>query len=480
MNSKRTQLLTEVSKSISYPDRCAFYVDTNDLIDIKMCNIIIDNFDMAVINRLNEIIKEITFFIGKGQEVEGSKGIVRFPTYEYNLNDKILTFYLSQIFNLGFESWTSIPHSSLKRYIWESFFHEFIMALMNIMRVDLSLFEIARKYYFNPRTKRSKDFTAKLFNYRGDEVPKVNYIFLMTKLWNETLPYMSFFEVLYNAKIKEIKSRKAQVLVNINPVRVLNELRRDQLNYEYEYNLSELVNYVLNKDNIKIYYKYNPGNRNKLYAKARRIILNFFKRYEIELKEYKDSANHIHLFLNHKVFEKVKSVCYQLCLEKFSNKDMIDYMKFRDFYKKCPICNERDINIKHCESFFFSDKYRYFREILVDKMNSGVSFESLNDNKHYFGIPCTECFSITKNIQGKYQKLNKIQDFILNFNKCPICSAKNHITYLTSFYYDESKKEMRKYLLQNMTVKQNQNFKINIGIPCCICYKQVFAGEIPS
>jgi hypothetical protein len=481
MSKKRASSQIKAVNSRFSPDRCKFYVETNDLIDNKTINLILINFSDDVINRLNDILKGSSFIIGADEKKKTTKGVLRYyPTHEFDFRNSVLTFYLSKIFILGYGSWTSLTYGSLKRYIWESFFHEVIMSLMNMMRLDTSLVDKAKEYYFGPRSPRAKEFVGQLFNKKEDNLPKVNYFMLMTKLWNENLPTLGFFDVLYRAKIKELKKRKAQIIANINVVRILNEIRRNALNYEYEYNLSELVNYVLNKDQFKIYYKHDLSNRNNLYAKARRVILKFIKEYDIELKAYKDSAKRTHLFLTHKTFEKIKSACFQLCLLNVNRKAMEEYEKFSSFYAKCPICKEANINRKMCEILYFSSKYNYFRDLLIERTNGANSFEEINNKENYFGIPCEDCFSITKNIQGKYQELNEIQEFILKYNRCPICNAKNHNTYLSSFYYDETKKEIRNYLIKSTITQKNQLFKVNMGIPCCVCYTKIFGEDPPA
>ncbi len=480
MSQRKIREAKKYKKTEDFLERCSFNVETNNLISIKMLQLIFKNFSDKIVQRLNKTLKAISFFIGEDERTRANKGIFRDKTYTYDFKTSTLTFYLSQIFKLGYESWTSLKHGSLKRYIWESFFHEIIMSLMYIIRINLSKLKEAAEFYFNPRSKRSRNYSLQIFGYKGDDLPSVNYFMLMTQLWNEDLPPLGFFNVLYNAKVDELKSKKGQALANISVIRVLNELRRNELNYDYEYNLSELVNYVLDKDRFKIFYRHDKSNKNNLYAKARRIILKFIKEYDIEFTVYKDSANRTYYFLTHKVFEKIKSACYQLCLQKVNKKAMEEYEKFSEFYAQCPICNENNINRRLCDLFYFSPKYSYFKDVLIEKMNHISSFEDLNDNREYFGVPCDDCFSITKNIQGKYNELNEIQQFIFKFGRCPICNAKNHPTYLSSFYYNESKKDLRDYLIQNLNRSENRGFKIHIGIPCCICYKNTFGEEPPA
>ena len=84
---------------------------------------------------------------------------------------------------------------------------------------------------------------------------------------------------------------------------------------------------------------------------------------------------------------------------------MEQYEEFSSFYARCPICKEFNINQKMCELFYFSPKYSYFRDLLIDKMNETKELDDANIEESYFGIPCDDCFSITKNIQGKYREV---------------------------------------------------------------------------
>ncbi|MHA1436813.1 MAG: hypothetical protein ACTSPD_04505 [Promethearchaeota archaeon] len=465
---------------IFYLKRCSFFIDTNNLIDIAIVETILDEFQDDAIKRLNKIINGIKFFVGGLRTKSKECGILRFTTYELNLHDRTINFFLSKIFNLGFESWKSLSLGALKRYIWESFFHEFIMGIIHVLKINLSLIEVAKNYCFdNDTNKRIKRILYRLFNNQDKDIPRINYIAMHTKLWRVTLPKLGFFELLYNAKIKDLKHINSKNVPIISKVRILNELRKIKMNYEYEYNLSELINYVIDKDHFKIYFKHNWKNRKELFYKAKREILKFIKLHDIPFKIYLDSANRKHYFLTHNIFERIKSACYQICLVKISNKMLREFEVFKKFYSKCPICKNENLNQKKCELFYFSPKFSYFKDILIEKMKEVDSIDKLNDDEYFFGIPCDDCYHITNNIQGRFIDLNEIQKFIIAYNKCPICSAKNHINYLTSFYNDNSKRNLRDFLIRSMEVIKNKNYNINIGIPCCICYEQYF-GEKPE
>jgi hypothetical protein len=95
-------------------------------------------------------------------------------------------------------------------------------------------------------------------------------------------------------------------------------------------------------------------------------------------------------------------------------------------------------------------------------------------------VPCDPCFQLIHNIQGKFSELNQLQKFIVKYETCPVCGANNHRDYLINFYNDDNKRVIREYLINNMYLSEKlEKFKINIGIPCCNCFEQVF-GKDPN
>ena len=107
--NSRTKLIADGSRV--YLDRCKFYVDTNDLIDMETISLLLSNLSDEVIDRLNDIINSISFFIGTDDSKNIIKGIVRYSTYELNFGNMKLTFYISKIFKLGYESWITMAAS---------------------------------------------------------------------------------------------------------------------------------------------------------------------------------------------------------------------------------------------------------------------------------------------------------------------------------------------------------------------------------
>lgn len=482
-NTREKSNRKKSKNTVFYPNRCNFFIDTNNLVNSFMINTILEKFDDDAIGRLNEVIKGIKFYVGGKQWHINQKGYLKASIYEFDFNEGIILVFLSKIFNLGFERWRRLPYGSLKRFIWESFCYEFIKLLSHITKLDLKLAKRAKDYYLNKYDDYTLSFLKDLFIYERDNLPRINYIKIINIIWNESLPdSLGFLNVLYARKLNKLKTRLPFV-PNFIRTRFFNELRKLKLNHKYEYNLSELINYCIHSEHFEKLFMnsrfYNKLQR-EFYYKAKRIILKFFKEYDIthELFPYKDSANRTHYFLSHKTFERVKSVCLQKCIQKIKNKLLEEYEKFRNFYSKCPVCKQDQSNQSMCEKIFFTSKYSFFKDVLLEKMHEQKLIIDLNNEDYYFGIPCESCFQLTRNIQGKFSDLNHLQNFIVKYSLCPICGAKNHNDYLTSFYNDDNKKIIREYLVNSMNLSEKlDKFKINIGIPCCNCFEQFFEED---
>ena len=474
----------QANTTIFYPKRCTFFIDTNNLINFQMFERIIQKFDDKTVNRLNEVINGIKFYVGGKQYHINERGYIKYPAFEFNFNDGILLIYLHKIFNLGYYRWKNMRYGALRRYIWESFCHEIIMSLVHLIKLNLNLAEIAKEYFLNEENDFIQKFVSELFSYEENFPLRVNFIAINNSLWHESIPKLGFLDILGRRKINQLKNTiNTQKLIK---VKLFNELRKIKLNYKYEYNFSELINYCIHNKHFEMLFRYNwdfyDKMRREFYYKAKRLILKFFKQYKIshEMKEYKDSANRTHYFLTHQTFERVKSACLQTCISNLKNQMLKEYEIFQNFYSKCPICQQKSLNQINCEKFYFYSKFTFFKDILLEKMNEAKHLDDLNDDNYYFGIPCEECFKIVRNIQGKFSDLNQIQNFILNFGTCPICGTKNHDKYLIEFYYDNSKIELRNNLIQISNFKKKKkSLKVNFGIPCCNCFSKIF-GETPN
>lgn len=89
------------------------------------------------------------------------------------------------------------------------------------------------------------------------------------------------------------------------------------------------------------------------------------------------------------------------------------------------------------------------------------------------------------NAEEDYNNLSEeekeiFDNFLESYSKCPICNESNHKGYLMKFYLDSSpdKIQLKEKLLKLM--KESKNFdeiyynKISLGIPCCMCFNEVF------
>ncbi|MBD3211716.1 MAG: hypothetical protein GF311_03835 [Candidatus Lokiarchaeota archaeon] len=448
-----------------------------------MIEVILEKFDQNFIEILNEKVKEIHFLKKEDPSYLKRRGRFTEECYEFGFHTQCLTLYLDIIFEKGYYWWFQSPSGALKRYVWESFYREFIYALIKVSRIDTRLTREAQIIDLNKADKKTQDFLEKLFGDVGNSL--CASISLKTDLSKENLPKsLGYLDMLYNEKLDELKVKLTRRLITHNlKTKYYNELRKLKHHYKYEYTLSELVNYCIHSTHFESFFKYNSSRelKQEYYKMAKELILEFLEKYNIKLKKYKDSLNCIHYFLTHPVFERIKSVCLQICVSEIQIKSLEHYKEFKDFYSKCPICGKENINQVNCEKIYFSNKFNYYKEALMEGMNQAESLAELNNKNHYFGIPCEECFYLARNIQGDRYDLVNLEKFLEKYRTCPVCSNKNHSDYLISFYYDKSKRDLRDSLIKRMTHTEREDllFKIHLGIPCCRCYEEIF-GEKPE
>jgi hypothetical protein len=64
--------------------------------------------------------------------------------------------------------------------------------------------------------------------------------------------------------------------------------------------------------------------------------------------------------------------------------------------------------------------------------------------------------------------------FLKFYRVCPICGNPNHFFNLKKIFFDEDKKKVIEELIRLMTFNKKNLKKINLqlGVPCCNCYKQ--------
>jgi hypothetical protein len=84
-----------------------------------------------------------------------------------------------------------------------------------------------------------------------------------------------------------------------------------------------------------------------------------------------------------------------------------------------------------------------------------------------------------ENLSDKEKDIFK--KFINYFSTCPVCGKENHKIYLKNFYFSEELEEMRLkktliHLIRHEKEFSQLNFhNLKLGIPCCDCFKHIFA-----
>ena len=69
----------------------------------------------------------------------------------------------------------------------------------------------------------------------------------------------------------------------------------------------------------------------------------------------------------------------------------------------------------------------------------------------------------------------KFHKFISFYKKCPICGNPNHYFNLKQLFFDESKKNLIRELIRLMNFKNKKfrRYNLNLGVPCCNCFKRM-------
>ena len=87
---------------------------------------------------------------------------------------------------------------------------------------------------------------------------------------------------------------------------------------------------------------------------------------------------------------------------------------------------------------------------------------------------------IENNPDSKIEALSQsgkeqFNEFISFYRKCPICGNHNHYYNLKQLFFDEGKKNLIKELIRLMNIKHKKfrRYNLNLGVPCCDCYKRM-------
>jgi len=69
----------------------------------------------------------------------------------------------------------------------------------------------------------------------------------------------------------------------------------------------------------------------------------------------------------------------------------------------------------------------------------------------------------------------KFHKFISFYKKCPICGNPNHYFNLKQLFFNESKKILIRELIRLMNFKNKKfrRYNLNLGVPCCKCFKKM-------
>ncbi|MHA1987741.1 MAG: hypothetical protein ACW98D_13985 [Promethearchaeota archaeon] len=132
---------------------------------------------------------------------------------------------------------------------------------------------------------------------------------------------------------------------------------------------------------------------------------------------------------------------------------------------------------------FFNEAIEYFdnftnQNILINEAVRGSRFNTnflrntmLNELNNLKDI-------IATNPDLKIEALSdedkeKFHKFINHYKKCPICGYPNHYFNLKQLFFDESKKTLIKELIRLMNIRNKKfsKYNLNLGVPCCNCFK---------
>ena len=131
---------------------------------------------------------------------------------------------------------------------------------------------------------------------------------------------------------------------------------------------------------------------------------------------------------------------------------------------------------------FFNKALEYFEKYSEDsfKVNCEITFNHEDQLREEMLAELNNLKEIIANNPDR--KLNSLQeaekqlfyDFVRFYSVCPICGSFNHYYHLKRFYFDDSKNILRNHLIklmENDESKKHNKYNLQIGIPCCKCYK---------
>lgn len=151
----------------------------------------------------------------------------------------------------------------------------------------------------------------------------------------------------------------------------------------------------------------------------------------------------------------------------------------------------KDINHRkrNYKTVIFNEAIEYFEKYSEIKPNSNQDTDRSYDVLKSSILLREEMLSeldhlkelINNNPDLKFEALDEEEKeiyyrFVKFYSNCPICGTTNHYSHLKKIYFIEENKEFKQKLvnLMNLEKKKLKKFNINIGVPCCTCFKKHF------
>ncbi|MBD3196057.1 MAG: hypothetical protein GF317_13445 [Candidatus Lokiarchaeota archaeon] len=140
----------------------------------------------------------------------------------------------------------------------------------------------------------------------------------------------------------------------------------------------------------------------------------------------------------------------------------------------------------------FNDALEYFKEFEIDESSissedideiypdnseNRLRDEMLNELNNLKDLILNTSNSKIKELSDEEREI--FNKFIKFYDRCPVCGNLNHYFNLKKAFFDENFNNMRKLLINLMNFESPKltKFQINMGIPCCRCYKSFFNEE---
>ncbi|TFG06895.1 MAG: hypothetical protein EU539_06430 [Promethearchaeota archaeon] len=143
------------------------------------------------------------------------------------------------------------------------------------------------------------------------------------------------------------------------------------------------------------------------------------------------------------------------------------------------------------EMLFFNEAVEYFHRFERKDLIFNQNAENLNPNQ--LRDQMLEELNKLRDIIANHPdiKLEKLSDeekshysrFIKFYSACPICGELNHYHNLKKLFFDDDNENIKEKLILFMNLgekysKKLKTFNIDIGIPCCKCFKELFDEDL--